>query len=111
MKCDSRVEKSCLSFEEFLDCPFSGKYFVCCAEAKHLTSESYASQFDGRIVYLRVKILLYLADIFRSLTMNEDIAELVSEERSHLGKNKIKQPRHIYQKISATSKTKISQKE
>ena len=104
MKCDSRVEKSCLSFEEFIECPFSGKYLVCCSEAKQLQPPSNSSQLDRKMLYLRVKILLYLADFFQSIAINEEIVDLVLKEHSNSPQNKIKQPRHIYQKFSPPSK-------
>ena len=107
MKCDSRVEKSCLSFEEFLECPFSGKYLACCSEAKHLEPPS-SLQLEQRMLNLRVKIFLYIADFFRLITMNEEIVELVVKEESNSDLKKVKQPRHIYQKFSASTTPQIS---
>lgn len=109
MKCNSRKEKSCLSLEEFVDCNFSGKYFVCCGEAKNLQILPNAS-FDLTMLYLRVKILLYFADIFRVLTMNEDIVDLVGQQQDNSAQKKSKKPRHIYQNFSRASNVQIGEK-
>lgn len=106
MKCNSRKEKSCLSFEEFLDCRFSGKYLACCSEAKHLKPSSNSS-FSMTMLYLRVRILLHLTDIFRAITMNEDLVDLVASEGTNSERNKNKKPRHIYQQFSQYSQVKI----